>query len=293
MMTFSIAKVILLNERKYIQSHGTLFHVLRKSVVFIDIRVIDIIMKIVDKLNWEDKFSNEVINQSFGYMNSIVEVIISEGYINANLQKSTHFHVSIHIKDNEITYMFCTCGKDNCKHQAAVLRYVEENNLLEKESDFLDLIKTVDDNHLREYFINVLNENPVLKEDFIRKFKKEPKIDSKPYFDKLKQIIEKSKGKNYYDFGYYDIDVLADEIHNFLCDEIFELMGIHQYEVVFELLDSIADVLNDEMYVDNDNWYYACDEYLQIAYSLEETYVLSDEQLDKLECNTSFMRKYI
>lgn len=74
-----IAKVILLNERKYIQSHGTLFHVLRKSVVFIDIRVIDIIMKIVDKLNWEDKFSNEVINQSFGYMNSIVEVIISEG----------------------------------------------------------------------------------------------------------------------------------------------------------------------------------------------------------------------
>ena len=70
-------------------------------------------------------------------------------------------------------------------------------------------------------------------------------------------------------------------------------MRIHQYEVVFELLDWIADVLNDEMYVDNDYWYDACDEYLQIAYALEDTYVLSHEQLDRLYSNTSFMSQYM
>lgn len=251
-------------------------------------------MQMVDKLNWKDYFSDEVINQSLGYMDSIEEVLITNDIINANFQKSVHYHVSIHIKDNEVDYMFCTCGKKgNCKHQAAVLRYVEENNLLEKENDFWNLIETVDDNLLKEYFIEVLNENPSFKEDFIRKFKKEPKIDSRPYFDKLEMIINNSKGSDYYNFGYYNIDVLADEIHGFLCNEIFELMGIHQYEVVFELLDYIADVLNNEMYVDNDYWYFACDEYLQIAYSLEDTYVLSDMQLDRLDANTSFMRNFI
>ena len=247
-----------------------------------------------DKLNWRDEFSQEVINQSLEYMKCIVDIFISEGFINANLQKSAYFHVNMHIKDNKLEYMFCTCGKKgNCKHQAAVLRYIEENNLIEKENDFLNLIETVDVNLLKEYLIEVLNENQSLKEEFIRKFKKEPKIDPIPYFDQLKRIVEKSKGKDYNDFGYYDIDVLAEEIHDFLCDEIFELMGIHQYEVVFELLDWIADVLNDEMYTDNNNWYYACDEYLQIAYALEDTYILSNDQLDRLESNTSFMRKYM
>ena len=155
------------------------------------------------------------------------------------------------------------------------------------------MTETADVNLLKEYLIEVLNEDFSLKEDFVRKFKKEPKIDSKPYFDKLNRLAERSKGSDYYNHGYYNIDVLAKGIHDFLCDEIFELMGIHQYEVVFELLDWIADVLNDEMYVDNDYWYDACDEYLQIAYALEDTYVLSHEQLDRLHSNTSFMIQYM
>lgn len=247
-----------------------------------------------EKLNWRDEFSDEIINQSNDYIDFIRDVYINGCRINANLKKSSHFHVRINIKDNKVDYMFCNCRKKgNCKHQAAVLRYVEENNLLEKEKDFLNLIETVDDNLFKEFFVEVLTEDQVLKEEFIRRFKKEPKIDSKPYFDKLNFIIETSKGSDYYNFGYYDIDVLASRIHDFLCDEIFELMRMHQYEVVFELLDYIADVLNDEMYVDNDYWYDACDEYLQIAYALQDTYVLSYEQLDRLDCDCSFMHQYM
>ena len=252
------------------------------------------IMHMADKLNWRDEFSSEVLNQSLEYMDSIVDVIISEGYINANLQKSAYFHVNIHVKDNKLEEMSCTCRKnDHCKHQAAVLRYVEENNILEKEKDFLNLTETVDVNLLKEYLIEILNEDFSLKEDFVRKFKKEPKINSKPYFDKLNRLAERSKGSDYYNHGYYNIDVLANGIYDFLCDEVSQLMRIHQYEVVFELLDWIADVLNDEMYVDNDYWYDACDEYLQIAYALEDTYVLSHEQLDRLHSNTSFMIQYM
>ena len=50
---------------------------------------------------------------------------------------------------------------------------------------------------------------------------------------------------------------------------------------------------NDEMYVDNDYWYDACDEYLQIAYALQDTYVLYYEQLDRLDCDCSFMHQYM
>ena len=70
-------------------------------------------------------------------------------------------------------------------------------------------------------------------------------------------------------------------------------MDIHQYELVWELLDRIAEVLNNELYVDNFTWFDACEEYLQVAYHLEEVYVLSDEQLGKLEENCSFMENYI
>ena len=117
-------------------------------------------MQMSDKLNWRDEFSKEVINQSRDYMDSIVDIFISNGFINANIKKSVYFHVNIHVKDNKLEEMSCTCRKnDHCKHQAAVLRYVEENNIFEKEKDFLNLTETVDVYLLKEYLIEILNED--------------------------------------------------------------------------------------------------------------------------------------
>lgn len=247
-----------------------------------------------DNLKWRDDFTSEVLRQSEDYVECIENVTLRGSEINANLKKSSHFFVYIHINNNEIDNMHCSCPKkSHCKHEAAVLTYVEKNNLLQKEKKFLNLVNSIDENLLKEYFIEIMDDNPQLKYEFIQKFKKEPKIDSKPYFDKLEDIIDRSKGSDYTNFGYYDIETLAEGIYDFILDEIYNLMDIHQYEIVFELLERMASVLNDEMYVDDSSWYDACEEYLQVAYKLEDTYILSDDQLDKLEDNTSFMRRHM
>lgn len=250
-------------------------------------------IKVENNLQWQDGFDDKVISQSKEYIDCIEDISVHGGIIDANLKKSSHFHVHINIKDKSIGDMFCTCPKkSHCKHEAAVLSYVEQNNLIQKENDFQNLVKSVPESLLREYLIYLLSKNQDLKEEFIRKFKKQP-IDSKPYFDKLDRIIDNAKGRDYVNFGYYNIDVLATGFYDFILDEISDLMDICQYELVFELLDVMAGALNDEMYVDEDSWYDACEEYLHVAYKLEETYVLSDNQLDKLAKNTYFMSSHM
>ena len=245
-------------------------------------------------MEWKNQFTPDVLDKSKDYIESIYEVKISDNQINANLKKSSHFHVHISLNEDEISYMHCTCSsKSNCKHQAAVLEYIEENNLIEKEAEYKQLLKSVDENILKEYLADLFYENPNLKKDFIRKFKKQPRIDANPYFEKLNQIIESAKGSDYYNFGYYDIDVLAQGLELFIDNDIVKLIEIYQYEIAFELLEEMSSALNDEMYVDEDSWYDVCEKYCEIAYCLEETYVLTHDQLDKLKENCSFMRNYM
>jgi len=246
-------------------------------------------------MNWRDEFSSEVIDKSKDYIASIYEVKILDNQISANLRKSAHFHVYISLDDDcEVKYMTCTCSKkSHCKHQSAVLMYVEDNNLVEKEREYRKLLESVDENLLKQYLLEIFYDNPSLKEDFIHKFKKEPRLDSQSYFDKLESIIESARGSDYTNFGYYDIDVLARGIEIFLDYEIEDLMKIRQYEIVYELLDKIAGALNDEMYTDEFSWYDACQRYCDIAYKLEETYVLSDNQLERLQKHISFMSNYL
>ena len=246
-------------------------------------------------MKWRDEFSNDVLDKSKDYIDSIYEVKILDKQINANLRKSAHFHVYLLLDDDcEVSYMTCTCSKkSHCRHQAAVLQYIEDNNLVEKETEYRKLLKSVDENLLKEYLLEIFYDNPCLKEDFISKFKKEPKIYAAYYFDKLERIIDGARGSDYVNFGYYDIDVLARGIEVFLDYEVEDLMKIRQYEIVFELLDKMAGVLNDEMYTNEFSWFDACQRYCDIAYKLEETYVLSDDQLERLQEHLLFMGNYL
>ena len=166
--------------------------------------------KKMHNLEWKNNFTKKALKDGREYIDTIKEVTIRDKEISASLKKSSQFNVSISIKDDEIKFMWCSCrSKSNCKHQAAVLYYVEENNLIEKEQDFLNIVDSLDESILKEYFTDLLQDNPDFKKEFYRKFKKEPRIDADRYFDKLDSIIESAKGNDYYHFGYYDVDVLA------------------------------------------------------------------------------------
>ena len=244
--------------------------------------------------NWREDFTSKVLKQSRDYIKSIENIYILDNHVNAGLRKSSYFFVSITLTDeNRIKFMNCSCRKNShCKHQAAVLTYIEENNLIETEKEFQNTVEHAEEHHLREYIRDVLNHNPEIKKDFLDKFKKEKRIDSSKYYTKLEGIIESAE--NYgYGMGKYDIDRLAGGIYNFILHDLYDLLSIRQYEVICELLNRIGEVLNDEVYVNEGSWFDTCEEYLILSYKLEETYVLSEEQLDKLSKNTSFMLEYM
>ena len=116
-------------------------------------------------MNWRDEFSSEVIDKSKDYIASIYEVKILDNQISANLRKSAHFHVNISLDDDcEVKYMTCTCSKkSHCKHQSAVLQYVEDNNLVEKEREYRKLLESVDENLLKQYLLEIFYDNPSLQ----------------------------------------------------------------------------------------------------------------------------------
>lgn len=195
---------------------------------------------------------------------------------------------------DEITDMYCSCRKNNyCKHEAAVLTFIEENDFIENERDFINMVKTADNNHLREYLINLLNENPEIKKDFIRRFRKELRIDDSRYFAKLESIIDAAKGRDYASLGVHDIESLANGCLVFLNYEIDDLMRMGQYEVVIDLIVRMGRELCNELYAGNFSWYDACDRLLEVSYELEEMYGIDDEKLEDLYEVTSFIGQYM
>ena len=78
-------------------------------------------------IDWADQFTDVILKRGYDYFNKEkIKKLYQEPYgIAAVVEGSDDYHVTIDLKDKQVTGMYCDCPYANkghhCKHMAAVL----------------------------------------------------------------------------------------------------------------------------------------------------------------------------
>ena len=248
--------------------------------------------------NWEFLFEKKILDRGY-FITDDVE-IVTRSLMKVSAVVSGTFEYDVEISFDEYGYvdsMSCTCPyfeRDNCKHLAALLYCLENDEFEDSGVDIDELFESVDDNKLKEFLFDELIVNSQLKNKFIMKFS--INVDENYYKSKLDDIIYED------DFSY--------ELSYFINEDIGLLLDRKEYDLILDLMDdafiSVCSQFEypwNDMYYDNLNEIYgvlsklmdseACDDVFEwlmsaVRYKCREDYIYKFSKL--LFCN--FKLKY-
>ena len=192
-------------------------------------------------------------------------------------------------------HVFCSCkSKYPCKHEAALINYIEKHaELLKCSQSEDDLISSIDENQLREFLKNQMKQNPKLKKAFLDKFGQEDVIDKEYYLDKLDQVFRSGEDRSFADFGIYDIDMMEYALSEFMDNELPKILGMREHSFACSLVEKIAEVLGDDLAVSHDSWYGLVEDFMEYVYILEDSIYLTSDERKSLERATSEIVSYL
>ncbi len=205
------------------------------------------------------------------------------------------FEVIAQIVFHSPHHVFCSCkSKYPCKHEAALINYIEKHaELLKCSQSEDDLISSIDENQLREFLKNQMKQNPKLKKAFLDKFDQEDVIDKEYYLDKLDQVFRSGEDRSFADFGIYDIDMMEYALSEFMDNELPKILGMREHSFACSLVEKIAEVLGDDLAVSHDSWYGLVEDFMEYVYILEDSIYLTSDERKSLERATSEIVSYL
>ena len=155
--------------------------------------------------------------------------------------------------------MNCNCSeKYQCVHEAALYLYLENHKELLKSED-----KNIKD------------------------------IDKNFYLKKLSNIFSHGKEKDFELHGFYNFDLIASDLENFLNNDVANIINAKDYEFASELLCKIGDVLIKDVYLSFHSWYNVAQEFMSFCDPLTFSFYISDENLDKLISFEDYISNFI
>lgn len=92
------------------------------------------------KIDFKDRFNNTILSRGYEYYNDglVDDILIKGTTVTAKVHGSSVYDVSVELDDNEFLDGDCTCPYSEsglyCKHIAALLYYLENENLDENNS---------------------------------------------------------------------------------------------------------------------------------------------------------------
>lgn len=173
--------------------------------------------------SWEFLFEDKILDRGYFITDDVKILNRSSREVNAIVSGTFDYDVKIEFdKHGNIDSMSCTCPyfeRDNCKHLAALLYCLDEyeNHDDESDEDFEELFKSVDDERLKEFFLEELRDNWELKNKFLLEFSE--KVDENYYKSKLDDIIFED------DFSYMLSSFFRDDIEFLLKKGIWADFG--------------------------------------------------------------------
>lgn len=197
--------------------------------------------KFLRNYNFEDYFDSLILSRGKSYYkeNRILDIWCQQDLTTAYIDGSQIYRIEIRANDKELNNFYCSCpysegGEYMCKHIAAVLYYLEENDIPELE---------------------ISNKKQVTKE----KNKSElSKIYDEMNYE-LRKISDRNGFVNYYN-GRYFVDLISsvsdyidDFIDNEECNNAFELIKYIYKFIKDTFMDGSNGEFQDSLYLINES----------------------------------------
>lgn len=212
--------------------------------------------------SWQKMFLSRVLSMGFDYYleDKVLDVKMDDDRCTAVVQGSENYNVEVEFDGDEVVDMDCDCpyaeDGDYCKHEAALLYYLESTNARDKKPDtpseeIKRIIDSLDEETLKGLLYDAVVSDHTLLDELMKKV---PQASSaKPSFSALyyraSEFIETMEDEDCY-FSYDDFDdSVSDAIYEldmFLSESVLPL--VEQKEYCFDVFKLVSDILDDIPY---------------------------------------------
>ena len=200
-------------------------------------------------MGWRDKFQKHILERGYNYTYNVKNLKKTGNLVEATVSGTKDYSVKIDLDDYSMT---CTCPyfeRANCKHLAAVLYCLEEEEhekidvSFESSPDIRELFNNVETEDKLDFLLKLLSEDSKLSNRFRFEFSKS--IDRNYYRGKLTGILLQE------DFDY--------DLSRFIEKDMELLFDLKEYDLLINLLESSTEAVLDEMSFDD--YYFGCNFY--------------------------------
>lgn len=256
-----------------------------------NINELKIVKLVVIMKAWEKLYNSEDLDEAIELADK-VSIKSNDGV--QIIAEVDDCRVETYMQFQSPSYSSCNCpSRRPCKHEAA-LTYHIKNHLEEyvDKPDFNEIFNLVSNDDLKDFFKKEFKTNPDLKDKFLKRFS-DNIIDKEYYTAKLDGVFRKGEGRDFKFHGIHDLDLMENELYDFLSRDIPNLLSIGEHDFACDLLIRIAELLNDEVISSHDSWYDLAECFMEQVNVLSFSIYLDSEKLDELHANMSHIMNCI
>ncbi len=242
------------------------------------------------KIDFESDFLDYILTRGYEYYidNKVSNVVVKDNFIKATVEGNNKYKVNLKIQDNVFIDGKCSCpyydSNGYCKHMAAVLYYVNNNDLNKKVNNLEDIVKKVPEKDVRNFLYNSLKNDTDLLNKFRIEFSKYfPKLSKESYKHKIYQAINRCYDKR--DFIDYSSTYKYERVMEEFINEARKLVDNEDYDTAFTIVSIILDSI-PMTNIDDSNGSTG----MVAAYSLEIIFDILDTIQDK---NNPLLKKIL
>ena len=201
-------------------------------------------------MDWEKLFAQHILARGYDYFceNAVISMDVSTDMIQAEVEGAEIYEVEIHLDNDEVTEMQCSCpyAEDgrNCKHMAAVLYKWEEESVpggtsKEKEDDIQRIVENADTAVVRSFLASILKENEKLLVRFNSIVGTHSiEEDIRDYMKQIDRIVHRYYGRNHF-IDYYAANSFISELEEVYDTDVRLMIDNGQYMGAFEIVNYI------------------------------------------------------
>ena len=215
------------------------------------------------KIDFKDDFNTRILSRGYEYYEDglVEDVLLKGNIVTAKVEGSEIYDVSVEIDNGIFIDGDCTCpyASDGsyCKHMAALLYYLdnenldENNNYTTKEKEIRDSLRTINKIELDDFLVELLIEDRDVYDKFRLRFNKSfHSLTIEDYENKIYSAIESSAGRD----GFIDYHESWDYTKNMhkIISEVNTLVDNREYDLAFEVARTILETI-PETDIDDSN----------------------------------------
>ena len=263
------------------------------------------------KIDFKDDFNTRILSRGYEYYEDglVEDVLLKGNIVTAKVLGTETYDVSVEIDNGIFIDGDCTCpyASDGsyCKHMAALLYYLdnenldENNNYTTKEKEIRDSLRTINKIELDDFLVELLIEDRDVYDKFRLRFNKSfPSLTIEDYENKIYSAIESSAGRD----GFIDYHESWDYTKNMhkITSEVNTLVDNGEYDLAFEVARTILETI-PETDIDDSNGSTgevadSCIEIIEriLEYILYDENILAKKILDYIlnETKTEYLSNY-